>query len=191
MTTVFRLLIDRGVARPRWAHGADHDVLTVPRGTSSLSVPVADGASLQLGTAPNSRDALVFEALDDRTLLVCATPETVLRFNGHPAPPIAPLVVGDRLDLVHGASVHVTVEARARAVAPDPELVGTVCPMCRVPIAADSRVHVCPRCRTALHLEGDDKPSATRLECARLCSSCPTCAHPLSLQGGLIDVPTL
>jgi hypothetical protein len=61
---------------------------------------------------------------------------------------------------------------------PPPEAVGTPCPVCRTPVAADSRVFVC-RCGAAIHAEDESRPADQRLECASLSPNCTACQQAI------------
>jgi len=184
---------------------ADLPVLAVPAGISFL-VPSRGEVSL-VSRRPEDA-ALVLEPVqvDGRArLLLLATgggePEQLLgadaatlsgrlraRLNGHAAPVLALLKVGDQLQLDAQVVVHVTEYREAGASRPTPELVGKPCGVCRVPLTAETSVYLCS-CGLPLHLEGPPKPESDRMECALL--GCPSCGASVRQEGEHVWVPEL
>ena len=85
--------------------------------------------------------------------------------------------------------VHVAVFNQIYIGPPSVEEVGRDCRFCRTAFLPDSRVYVCPSCGKALHLEGNEKPEEERLQCALLCSVCPTCEAPIFKTSGYRSLP--
>jgi hypothetical protein len=68
--------------------------------------------------------------------------------------------------------------------------VGRPCAVCRLPIAADTRITTCGTCALPFHLEGPPTPENERLECA-LFGDCPGCGSAVNTAGGHVWLPEL
>lgn len=182
------------------AHGSartatDMPVLAVPDGVTQLCaardplalVPVAHAGSDQSASA-----ACVFEPVKvaGRARLLLLSPAGLhARLNGAAVPALALLRVGDQLQLDGRVVLHLTEYRRAGAVSPSAELVGSPCGVCRLPLTAETSVHICS-CGLPLHLEGPPKPESERLECA-LFGDCPSCGSEVRRESGHVWLPQL
>ena len=111
--------------------------------------------------------------------------------NGSPAPPVSLLAEGDEviLDERSGAVAHVALFHRASIGPPRPEEIGVTCPLCLVPVEPDTTLYRCFHCGKPLHLEPEARPEGERLECARLCTECPSCHVPIRMETGYGRLP--
>jgi hypothetical protein len=161
-------------------------------GLEPIAVP-ADGPCY-LASGPlrlvdgRAGDTALLESIETRpvpVLMILRPAETPLLVNGFPPLSVAVIRPGDRVRLADG---HLLSVARydPPAVGPTPAgIIGTPCAVCRVPLAADTVVYVCPLCGLAVHCEGPDRgPDDERLECARLSSACVRCGSPVRPEGG-------
>lgn len=53
------------------------------------------------------------------------------------------------------------------------------------------RVYACVNCGTALHLQGEETPLETRLECALAVSQCPVCQQQITMAAAYTWTPEL
>ena len=193
----FHLLVESLAcgARPAARTAADLPVLAVPAGVTQLAPdrdPLALVPAAQAGSDEPAAGALVLEpvTVGGRARLLLLTPAGLhARLNGAAVPALALLEVGDQLQLGGRAVLHVTEYRRAGAVSPPAKLVGSPCGVCRLPLTAETTVHIC-RCGLPLHLEGPPKPESERLECA-LFGDCPTCGSEVRTEGGHAWLPEL
>lgn len=135
----------------------------------------------------------LLEARQDGTLVLAlgtgaALPGS-LRLNGRPAPLLAPLHLGDRLDLPGGLCLFVSALRDQGPVAPPEALIGTECAVCRLPFEVKTRVHICPGCGEAVHAEGAEVDSGRRLTCVSLSPACTRCGRAHISGEGLAHVP--
>src|SRR6516162_4587722 len=107
-------------------------------------------------------------------------PSHLVRINAAPAPRVTVLRIGDWVRLSAGLLLRVALYNRPAIGPPGPELLGKECPVCRVPLSAETTVYVCASCGAGLHCEGPDHAEQERLECARICSACPRCMTPVN-----------
>jgi len=117
-------------------------------------------------------------------LLMITPPGSPIRLNGLSAPLIAPLSIGDQVDLGPSNVVHVSRIQRTEPVGVPEDLVGKPCSLCLAELASDTRVVVCDGCGSARHMEADDVAADERLECASLGSACPECGTELPTSDG-------
>jgi hypothetical protein len=164
-------------------------IAILPGCTSFL---VISGSGAMLGDRTAAVAALEPVRHDGQTYLAltalggCST-----RINGSPAPRPAVLRPGDRVVFEPDVALTVMLYRRPYVGPPDTEHVGQVCPLCRVAIAPETTIALCPACGAALHCEGEDVEAENRLECARLGSGCPRCGAALSLVEGYAHVEDL
>jgi len=69
--------------------------------------------------------------------------------------------------------------------------IGEECRFCRTKIISGKRVYTCHSCGRPLHLEEEEKPESERLQCALLCTACPTCETPILREQGYSYLPEL
>ena len=188
----FRLFVEslENGACPGARTVADLPLLEVPAGVTHLA-PTREPLAL-VRRRPRAA-AVVLEPLQvgGRSRLLLLTPTSLrARLNGQAAPIVALLRVGDQLQLDARAILHVTEYRGAGAVSPSPELVGSPCGVCRLPLTAETSVYICGGCGLPLHLEGPPKPESDRLECA-LFGDCPSCGTEVRTASGLVWLPEL
>ena len=138
---------------------------------------------------PENAATLLLEPVElggRRLLLVATVGGLTPRLNGAPAPVVALLDVKDHLR-VGDAAVWVSEYLESLPGPPPAELVGKPCGLCRLPVEASSAVYRCD-CGVLLHLEGEDRPAETRLECA-LVGDCPNCGTAVRLDRGPVWTP--
>jgi len=118
-------------------------------------------------------------------LIVIRQDATPVLINGARPLPLAVVRPGDFVRLPDGPALRI-VRYDPPAVGPTPSgAVGTPCAICRMPMAVDAVVYVCPACGLAVHCEGPDRgPAGERLECALLGSACVRCGSPVRPEGG-------
>jgi hypothetical protein len=123
-------------------------------------------------------------------LLVCPG-EGRAWVNGTPAPSIVLLADGDEVQFDPHSPflVHVTVFSRVYIGPARAREAGRDCRFCRTSFLPGSRVYVCHSCGQPLHLEGDERPEDERLQCALLCSVCPSCEAPILKTSGYRSLP--
>lgn len=178
--------------------------LAVPAGRSWLCLPSDDRDTAAISADPavataSSVRPIALEMLDrpdaarigspGGAALLAAVPESLgARLNGLPAPPLALLQPGDRLEVPGGPVLHLLLHVRPEIGPPPPAAVGTACPVCRTPVTAETRVYLC-RCGAAIHAEDASRPAAERLECALLSTLCAACQQPIHRQEITIGAP--
>ena len=148
-----------------------------------------------LSTAPKRREGLF--ALQQVTqngtpyLLLLSTGERQAWVNGNVAPSVTLLADRDEVQFDrHGEFVvHVTVFDKIYIGAVPERELGRECRFCRLAFVPETRVYICSSCGKALHLEADEKPEEERLQCALLCSVCPTCETPILKTSGYRSLP--
>lgn len=114
-----------------------------------------------------------------------------VRVNGPLVPQLYLLSERDQLQLDDGSLFHVTLYHHTVVGSPSAERIGSGCPVCRTAIAASERVYTCQQCGTAIHLQGDETPPETRLECALTVSTCPACQQKIDVTAGYTWQPEL
>ena len=198
--TVHLLLecVDRGLEReatPR--HGAGEaisiDPLVIRNGVNYLVQEKGKRPQL-VSRAPKTKEIFALQQVtqnDMPHLLLLSPGDRHLLVNGNVAPSITLLAEGDEVQFDrHGKFlVHVAVFNEVYIGFPSPQEVGRDCRFCRTAFLSTSRVYVCHSCGKALHLEGDEKPEHERLQCALLCSVCPTCEAPILKKSGYRSLP--
>jgi hypothetical protein len=127
-------------------------------------------------------------ALQARLLLVSPERRTAA-VNGVPAPRVALLSIKDQVEILQTHLLHVSGFFRPVIGPPGPELVNEMCMVCQTPFKADTRIVRCWCCNLPLHAEGEERPAADRLECARLHSSCPRCSANIMWSEGFVYIP--
>ena len=148
-----------------------------------------------LSRAPKRKDGMF--ALEQVTrngtpyLLLVSPGERRAWVNGNVVPSIKLLAEGDEVLFDrHGEFVvHVTVFDQVYIGAVPEHEVGRECRFCRTAFVPDARVYICHSCGKALHLEADEKPEEERLQCALLCSVCPSCQAPILKTNGYRSLP--
>ncbi len=148
-----------------------------------------------LSRAPKKREGLF--ALQQVTqngtpcLLLLSPGERHAFVNGRIVPSMTFLADKDEVQFdKHGEFlVHVAVFNQIYIGAAPEQEVGRDCRFCRTAFLRGSRVYLCPQCGKALHLEEDEKPEDERLQCAQLCSVCPTCEAPILDTSGYRSLP--
>lgn len=161
--------------------------LDVPAGVSCLR----DLRDLEDGLVPGGTDEhLCFEPVswDRKPAVVMSAPPGRVRLNGHRAPRLSVLDVGDQVSQDETV-LHLSRIRRPHVGTAPKDLVGRNCPVCMVPFAEASNVVVC-ECGAGLHLDPESVPESERLDCALL-GSCPTCDQPVSLEAGVVFLPEL
>jgi len=174
---------------------AELPVLEVPEGISHLS-PTREPLAL-VPRKPSSA-AHMLESIESagRSRLLMVSPAGLrTRLNGQAAPLVVLLQVGDQLQLDPHTILHVTEFRGAGAVSPGPEQLGRLCGVCRIPVEAGTTIYVCSGCGCPLHLEGEQqegesKPEAERLECAKF-GDCPSCGTAVNTSSGHVWEPEL
>ena len=201
VTTVrFHLLIERsGLASA--AETTALEAVAVPAGLSRIApeaVGAAGGVTVEpAGARPwteagQGKRTVGVEVVTQHgrpTLLLFTSPSSDARLNGTPAPRIAPLRVGDRLNLGPDVALHVTTYQIPELGPPTADRVGKECPVCRIPFEADSRVFTCGTCATQMHLQGEEKPEPERLRCALISPVCCHCDQELTMHEGYLWLP--
>jgi hypothetical protein len=129
----------------------------------------------------------LFTAIGEKLLMI-TSPGSRVRVNGLAAPLVAPLSLGDQIQLDSGGVLHVSRVQRAVPMPPPAELIGKPCEVCLVPFTAETRLLVCPSCGAARHMEGEEVPRDERLECAAL-GACIRCESDLPQTDGLAFLP--
>lgn len=169
-------------ARPR------QPPLAVPDGVSYLSSDPACGLRITPQPAERSgRGQLMLEPIGDgqqpQLLLIWPAGEQVF-VNGKAAPQLCVLGERDQFQVGDDHVLHLAVYNRPEIGPPSADSVAKECPVCRIKFAADTRVYACVKCRTAIHLQGDETPPETRLECALMVSECPVCCAKIEMAAG-------
>jgi hypothetical protein len=183
----FHLIVDDPETDGSVAPGPPAGRIALPSGRTSFLVISGSGAMLGDRTAAVA--ALEPIRHDGQTYLaLTALGECSTRINGIPAPRSAVLRAGDRVLFEPDVALTVMLYHRPYVGPPDTEHVGQVCPLCRVAIAPETTIALCPACGAALHCEGEEVDAENRLECARLGSGCPRCGAALSLKEGYAHV---
>jgi len=181
-------------------------VLLIPDGTSAgalRAVRVPKGVSyVRMGrrlrvTKKAPKAGMACGALEpvrsgrrDRLLLLAA-PGGRVRRNGAPAPQVVLLAEGDQVQWPDSRGIcHVSRLSGRQVETVSADLVGSICPVCLTPFRDGTTVLRCAFCGQPLHLEAEDKGDE-RLDCARVCSACPTCQREVLLPSptGLTYVP--
>jgi hypothetical protein len=115
-----------------------------------------------------------------------------LLVNGKPAAPVSLLSEKDEVsfDPFSMRVAHVVLFHNPNLGPPEDSEIGELCPLCQVKITKDTILYRCYRCGNALHLEStDNKSENDHLECARICSECPTCLEPIEFDTGYRYTP--
>jgi hypothetical protein len=165
--------------------------LEVPVGGPSL-LTLTDPPQV-LPEVPTGQGAAVLEPVrhEGRSYLTMVLPHNhLVRVNSAPAPRVTVLRIGDWVRLDDGLLLRVALYNRPAIGPPGPELLGKECPLCRVPLSAETTVYVCGSCGAGMHCEGLERDEQDRLECARIGSTCPRCSTPINLTEGYIDDPS-
>lgn len=136
-------------------------------------------------------DVLIVESLVNAAgqlrLVVLNPAAGHLRVNGRSVPRVALLREKDEFSLNYGPSLFVTTWRQPRVGPPDAITLGKPCPVCRVPLAPDTRVYHC-QCGCGLHCERpEDK--AEPLQCASLAEFCIRCSSPIITASGFSWLP--
>ena len=177
----------------RAASPPNFDSLEILSGTSYLAVEKSDPPHLVAEPDRKASEVFILETVWENQspqLLMLVPKGHCARVNGDPAPPVALLKEKDEVafDISSAHVAHVTVFNRPRIGSPPEKAIGKQCPICRVSVDRESTVYLCPRCDVPLHCEGEGK-GEDRLECARICSKCPICATPITMQAGYSYLP--
>ncbi len=181
--TFFHLIPEPGEASP-----SRLDPLEIPAGVSGLRVAPGGLPELVATEAAGAEAWLEPLVREGRfRLLFLNRPVTPILLNDQLAPPSFLSREGDQIRLGDGISLEVGVFARPSVGAPPAGLIGKPCPVCRVPLTAETRIYQCPICEGALHLEEGDEETA--LQCAQVSGSCPSCQHPVRLEHGYLSSP--
>ena len=175
---------------------------TMPRVLETVRVPddvsyLDTGATAEsLVTLTGSDGDLMIEPLPDgphpRLLLLTPQGAAAPTVNGHGAPRVCLLRVGDQVLLDDGRLLHVTAYSTPMIGPPTEQQIGARCPVCRTPITKkNARVFTCP-CGSVMHHDDPaDTPSDICLECATISSECLACHQQICLSGGFQYVPDL
>jgi hypothetical protein len=174
-----------------------HLFLETPDGESEGLTPIAipaEGLSYLQASGPprlvdgRATDAALLEPIAMRpspVLMMLRPAGASVLVNGSPPLPVAVIRPGDRIRLGDGHLLRVARYDPPPVGPPPAGAVGTPCSVCRVPLATDTVVYVCPACGLAVHCEGPDRgPADERLECALLSSTCVRCGSPVRPEGG-------
>ncbi len=171
-----------------------------PRVLKTVRVPgdvsyLHTGAPAESLVAPTgSNGALMIEPLPDgphpRLLLLTPSGAAAPTVNGHGAPRVCLLRVGDQLLLDDGRLLHVTAYSKPIIGPPTEQQIGARCPVCRTPITKENaRVFTCT-CGSVAHYDDPaDTGNDSCLECATIPSDCLVCQEPISLCEGFRYVP--
>jgi hypothetical protein len=117
-------------------------------------------------------------------LLLLAPEEAELVVNERRQRGVALLKERDQFRWVD-ETFHVAIFHRPQ-IGPCPaDKVGKECPLCRVPLTADTRCYVCA-CGAAFHHEEDEQKG---LLCVTTLSACPVCSRPVRLKEGYSYTP--
>jgi len=175
---------------------------SAPRVLQTVRIPgrvsyLHTGAPAESLVTPTGSDGdLMIEPLPDRPSprLLLLTPDgaAVPTVNGHGAPRVCLLRVGDQLLLDDGRLLHVTAYSTPVIGPPTEQQIGARCSVCRTPITKENvRVFTFP-CGSVAHYDDPaDTGNDNCLECATLSSECLVCHHPIRLGGGFEYVPDL
>lgn len=169
--------------------------LVLPDGVSFL-VAMPGSPAVLLGDSESAEPdrALMLEPIfgQRQPCLVLIPPAgKEVRVNGQVAPSPAVLREKDQVQFDDELLLHVTLFSRPQISAAAGGLVGRECPVCRVPFVAGTRVYACASCGSSMHLQGEDEPEATRLECALAATECPVCQSPIEMTEGYQYEPEL
>jgi hypothetical protein len=177
------------------AAGALPPALRLPFGPAVLTADSTTGLALvEPALAKPSPGVLVetfFNPRQQLRLLVGFPAASTPQANGEPAPRRFVLGPGDFFQWAPGRGFHVALFNKPQLGPPPASVLGKLCPVCRVPFAADSTCVAC-LCGVVLHCEGDEKkgPDAEEvLRCAQERHECPVCRHPLVLTEGYVNPP--
>lgn len=165
-----------------------------PAGISYLTLSPEQPPRVLLEPPARMSQAAVLETVrrEQHPYLVMLGPTgQELRVNGVPAPPLVILHVRDQVQMGENYLLHLSLFRRPYIGPPAKEYTGSKCLVCRLPVAADTTIYICPNCSGALHCEGEEKSQQDRLECARLSSGCPRCGNPVIMTEGYAYVPEL
>ena len=171
--------------------------LLVEAAAAQSPVPVEPGTAyvltggsrpgLSASAAGGSAEATAVESFLDQhgrpRLLLLNPARSRARINGQLAPLMAVLKEKDFVQFPEGFAAHVSVLHRPRIGVPAPELLGRVCPVCRVKFIADTKCYHCA-CGVALHCED----SAEGLQCVQTRKEC-ACGRPIILQEQFTYLP--
>lgn len=176
-------------------NGTQSPRLVVPSGVSHLVVPAGQAPRLlEEADREDVSDALLLEPVFSQKqpyLLLVSQPGKDVRINGQVAPRFASLREKDQVQFDDEFMLHLTLFSRPRICDVPDQLVGKECPVCRVPYVAQTRVYLCGNCSSAMHLQGEEEPESTRLECALAITECPVCQTPIEMTEGYRYEPEL
>jgi hypothetical protein len=169
--------------------------LVVPDGVTYLLAP-SGKPPLLLGDAEsgNAEHAFLLEPVFSQKqpyLVLIGQAGKDVRVNGQVAPCLAALREKDQIQFGDELMLHVTLFSRPCIASVPDELIDKECPLCRLPFVTGIRVFVCANCTTAMHLQGEEEPEATRLECALAATECPVCQTPIEMTEGYRYEPEL
>ena len=130
----------------------------------------------------------MIEAVRHDDLLVVNLGTDVIYRNDQVAPHLILLKHRDQFRVGRGPIMEVAIFNRPFIGAPPPELIGTICPVCRMAFSKGTRLYRCTSCGCGLHLEEGEEDEA--LQCALVSGVCP-CHHPVKLTSGYLSNPQL
>jgi DNA-directed RNA polymerase subunit RPC12/RpoP len=160
------------------------------RGVSFLCFPPGEPWSLETTSPESLENIVLFEPVIHQSqlrLLIVNPEEAEVRVNDQAAPHAILLRERDQIQINCGPPLEVAVFNRPTIGNPPPDLSGQLCPVCRTPLAEDSRVYVCGNCGTGMHFDESDKEDG--LECVLMTPNCPVCSRPVQLQEGYLSEP--
>jgi hypothetical protein len=168
--------------------------LIVPEGVSFLSVDALGELQVAATSLDQSADGefLLQPVWGGQLpqLLVINPGHGPALVNGRTAPQLFLLNERDQFQPDAEHLLHVVLHNRPEIGPPAESRLGSECPVCRSKIDG-TKVYTCFNCGTAIHLQGDDVPIESRLECALTITCCPVCAAKIELAAGYSWEPEL
>jgi len=167
------------------------DPLEITEGVSYLVAATGKRPRLRRKPAEGADETFVLEPVwttQPPQLLMLTMNGEAAMVNGAPAPPVALLRQKDMVQFGPASDcvAHVTIYNEPYIGPPPADVIGRTCPVCLATITSDdtARVYVCRRCRTPLHLEGEETPPKRRRECALVSPNCYSCGLPVVMEKG-------
>jgi hypothetical protein len=170
--------------------GGPPQVMELPAGVARLGL-TPEGAPVLLAPS-EQRPLLLLEPVrhDDHWRLLLVNPDgAAVRINASPAPPTSLLQNADQIRLRSGLLLEVAVYHRPYTGPAATAHIGRRCPVCKVPITAQSSVYCCVCCGATMHHRAE--VGGEVVECALAVGLCPSCRGPIQLQEGYLTPPRL
>lgn len=169
--------------------------LEIRNGVNYLTVPPRKPPSLKRRIRGPVQNYILLQPIrhDSAIRLLMLNPGSItVNVNGTLAPPVSLLDEKDELsfDRCSRYTIHVTVYHTPAIGQPLDNEIGTKCPICRSKFNRDTIVYRCPNCSKPLHNERDkDIPQNEKLECATICTVCPSCHADIRVNAGYRYLP--